>query len=406
MSPRKISTSGRQAVAARPARNLEPLGGQCGLDGIAALGMTRNDDRQQAIALLQGVVNDPGRLFLALEGGDRRPGLSRTDLLRIIAQRLRIVRRRVGVDLEIARNHHRQRAERAEALRIDIGLGDDEREVLEQRIGERRPFLPAGEGPVRKAPVDQNLRNVAPSEFDDRHRPDFRFGDDRQIRLPVFEEAAHRRLEIERHILMDDGGAQTLGGDARRGRGPGGQDHGDAAAADFLDQRGDRNRFPNTGRMKPDERPRRARRTRMAVAFAPPGRILLALRRPHRQVGHDEGVDRRAEPAIAGQRKPCAQAAHERSPLAALTKTSIMFRIEQPVHVNDEITHMGVVDRHLRLGLPGNVGALVIGEDTDDVEVVEITELHVGERRQLAAEDKVQELLLLGILSHCVPIVL
>ena len=68
--------------------------------------------------------------------------------------------------------------------------------------------------------------------------------------------------------------------------------------------------------------------------------------------------------------------------------------------MNDEITHMGVVDRLLRLGLPGNQRRFVIRVDADDIELVEIAEMNAGQRRQLAAEHQMEQLLV--VLSHFV----
>src|SRR4051794_14275098 len=37
-----------------------------------------------------------------------------------------------------------------------------------------------------------------------------------------------------------------------------------------------------------------------------------------------------------------------------------VFRIEQPVQMDDEVAHVGIVHGGLRLGLPGGLGALVV----------------------------------------------
>ena len=67
-------------------------------------------------------------------------------------------------------------------------------------------------------------------------------------------------------------------------------------------------------------------------------------------------------------------------------------RIEQTVQMHDEIAHLSVVDRRLRLRLPGRKGARVIGKDAHDVERREILELDPVNARQLPAEDEMQEL--------------
>ncbi len=151
-------------------------------------------------------------------------------------------------------------------------------------------------------------------QFEDRHRPDFGLGDDRQIRLPVFEEAVDRRLEIERHVLVNDRRTQAPGRDPCRGRRAGRQDDVDAAAMDFLDQRDDRIRLADACGMEPDERTLRPRHAGITIALAATGRVLLALRGAQGKIGPHERVDRRTDPAIARKRQPGAKAAHGFSP--------------------------------------------------------------------------------------------
>ena len=67
------------------------------------------------------------------------------------------------------------------------------------------------------------------------------------------------------------------------------------------------------------------------------------------------------------------------------SKVKIRFGIEKTMHVHDEIAEMGVVDGLLRLRLPVRVGRCVIREDADHVELVQILELHIVERLELAA---------------------
>src|SRR4051794_38536438 len=80
------------------------------------------------------------------------------------------------------------------------------------------------------------------------------------------------------------------------------------------------------------------------------------------------------------------------------------LRIEQPVEMDDEVAHVGVVHGGLRLGLPGCFGALVIRKYADDVEFVEIAELGVRKFRQLAAEHEMQQLFLGAGAGHVVPV--
>ena len=60
--------------------------------------------------------------------------------------------------------------------------------------------------------------------------------------------------------------------------------------------------------------------------------------------------------------------------------------------MGDEIAHVGVVDGALRLGFPGVIGGLIIGEDSDDVEIVDIAECGARGVHKFAAEDKVKSL--------------
>ena len=117
-----------------------------------------------------------------------------------------------GVDFQIACHHDRPRAELAETERVKLGLGDDKRQVFKQRLGEVAAPLPGGERAVRKPAVDQNLRHAARAKLQNGHRPDFGFGDDRQIRLPMRQEAADGGLQVQRHILVDDIVAEPVGG--------------------------------------------------------------------------------------------------------------------------------------------------------------------------------------------------
>jgi len=83
----------------------------------------------------------------------------------------------------------------------------------------------------------------------------------------------------------------------------------------------------------------------------------------------------------------------------SVTASSSVLGIKQPMHVHDEIAHVGVVDGLLRLRLPGRVGGRVVRIDADDIQLVEILELEVVQILQLATKDKVQKLLGGGFFS-------
>ena len=56
--------------------------------------------------------------------------------------------------------------------------------------------------------------------------------------------------------------------------------------------------------------------------------------------------------------------------------------------MHDEITHLRVVHRRLRLRLPRGIGAGIIGKDADDVEGIEIMKLHFLDTGEFAAENE------------------
>jgi hypothetical protein len=69
-------------------------------------------------------------------------------------------------------------------------------------------------------------------------------------------------------------------------------------------------------------------------------------------------------------------------------------RIEEPVHVNDEIPHVRIIDGGRRRPTPSRVSLGIAGEDTDDVKLARIDELGRIRANQLAAENEVKQLLI------------
>src|SRR4029453_14284544 len=69
----------------------------------------------------------------------------------------------------------------------------------------------------------------------------------------------------------------------------------------------------------------------------------------------------------------------------------LLLRIGQPVHVDNKIAHVGVVDGLLSLCLPGRIGRRVVRKDADDVELVEVLEFDVSEILELAAKNKMKK---------------
>jgi hypothetical protein len=74
--------------------------------------------------------------------------------------------------------------------------------------------------------------------------------------------------------------------------------------------------------------------------------------------------------------------------------------IEKTVHMHDKITHMGVINSHLRLGSPRGQRGSVVRIDADDIERIQIPELYIMKIFQFAAEHKVQQLFLFARFRH------
>src|SRR3954449_1317943 len=89
-------------------------------------------------------------------------------------------------------------------------------------------------------------------------------------------------------------------------------------------------------------------------------------------------------------------------PAFSMARLCVLTWVEQPMEVNDEIAHMGVVNGLLRLRLPGRVSGGVVREHADDFHLVEILESSAIEIGQLAPEDEVKQLLL-GAICHDSP---
>ncbi|CAK06398.1 conserved hypothetical protein [Rhizobium johnstonii 3841] len=70
------------------------------------------------------------------------------------------------------------------------------------------------------------------------------------------------------------------------------------------------------------------------------------------------------------------------------------------MHVDDEVAHMRIVDRLLRLRLPGRQRRGIIRENADNIETLQVTELDVIEAFQFAAKNEMQKLLLVTGVSH------
>ena len=101
-------------------------------------------------------------------------------------------RRRRRVDLEIAGREGAGGAQSVLKRRAKrIVLRQHQGEAAEQRPRHAEAAPPALERALGHARVDERQRNAARRAFQDQVRPDLRLGEDRQVRPPVVEEAAH-----------------------------------------------------------------------------------------------------------------------------------------------------------------------------------------------------------------------
>src|SRR3954464_1193631 len=76
---------------------------------------------------------------------------------------------------------------------------------------------------------------------------------------------------------------------------------------------------------------------------------------------------------------------------AAFSTRRFLIRVEQPVEMDDEIAHLRVVDRALRLGAPGGVRGRIVRIEADDLDLIEVLEGVVLEIEQFAADDEMQK---------------
>src|SRR5215472_3287041 len=111
--------------------------------------------------------------------------------------------RRRRIDLQVAGRYGPRRTQYGKAASERIILRQHQIEPAEQRIGKARRAPPTAKGTPRDATVDERQGNAARGAFKDQVRPNLRFGENRQIRPPMVEEARHELRRIERRVLMD-----------------------------------------------------------------------------------------------------------------------------------------------------------------------------------------------------------
>ena len=153
----------------------------------------------------------------------------------------------------------------------------------EQRGDEVGRAAPAFVGARAHPRVDHRQRRAGAARFEDHVRPDLGFGDQRQIRPPMGEEAPHEPRRVERRELMQRARRQALRQQPRRGDGAGGHQREATAAGKSFDQRHQRQGLADAGAVQPDQRPLRAGEAGDAAPLLDPHRIFLGLVEPERQ---------------------------------------------------------------------------------------------------------------------------
>ena len=123
-------------------------------------------------------------------------------------------------------------------------------------------------------------------------------GTRREIRLPMVQEPAHRRLEVQWNILMDYAVAEPLLGHPRRRHGSRRHHDIDAEAENALDKRNDSDRLADAGRMNPDQRTHRPVTTRDSVALAAATPLFLTLVCAPCDIAADQWIGRRPGKSI------------------------------------------------------------------------------------------------------------
>ena len=162
---------------------------------------------------------------------------------------------------------------------------------------------PAVEGTLRQAAVDQDQRDAALLGGDDQVGPQVGLDQQREVGLPIVEEALDEARRIERHELMDDGFRQPLLRDAGRADGPGRAENRELLFAEAFDQRDHGEHLADTRAVDPDQRTSRPRDAALAVALGHSCRMLLAALEPMRQQQRRERSRGHRENAVRAQRK-------------------------------------------------------------------------------------------------------
>jgi hypothetical protein len=79
-------------------------------------------------------------------------------------------------------------------------------------------------------------------------------------------------------------------------------------------------------------------------------------------------------------------------------KLPVPVRVEEFVHVDDEISHMRIIDGLVRFCAPSFFRRGVIGKDADNIERVQVAEVTGLKVVKLAAEHHMQELFVVAVI--------
>jgi hypothetical protein len=206
-------------------------------------------------------------------------------------------------------------------------LRQAEIEAAQQRADRAGHAPPTLERALGEAPVDEHQRNAALGAGDDQVRPEIRLDEQREIWLPMIEEAVDEARRVKNHELVDRPLGQALLGEIGRRDGARGAQHGESFFADALDQRDHREQLADAGAVHPHQRAQRTREGAFAVPFVKTrGELLAAFqsmrqerRRKRRRRCHQQpiGVERERQALTHDGAAPAAhQQAHRlgRSP--------------------------------------------------------------------------------------------
>jgi hypothetical protein len=70
----------------------------------------------------------------------------------------------------------------------------------------------------------------------------------------------------------------------------------------------------------------------------------------------------------------------------------LSVRLEQAVKVDDEISHLRIIDSRLGFGLPSRLSGGIIGENSNNVKLCKIVKRHAIKVDQFAPKNEVKQL--------------